>query len=109
LIQAAWAEYKRQKYLLLPNGRKIKIENANPQKLFNYYVQCLETVNNVKKLVKLKELFKSKKSKVVLIVYDSVLVDFSAEDGKGFLAQIKNVLEEDGYRVKAKKGDNYNF
>ena len=77
--------------------------------LFNYYVQCLETVNNVKKLVTLRELFKNKKSKVVLVVYDSILIDFSAEDGKGFLKQIKDVLEEGGYRVKAQKGDNYDF
>ena len=109
LIQAAWAEYKRQGFLLLPNGRKVKVENANPQKLFNYYVQCLETVNNVKKLSLLKDLFRGKKSKVVLVVYDSILIDFSADDGKGFLKNIKDVLEEEGYRVKAKKGDNYNF
>jgi diphthamide synthase subunit DPH2 len=95
--------------LRLPNGREIVMENANPQKLFNYYVQCLETVNNTKKLIALKELFKGKKSKVVLVVYDSILIDYSAEDGKGFLKQIKDLLEEEGYRVKAKKGDNYNF
>lgn len=109
LLQAAWAEYKRQGHLMLPNGRKIRIENATPQKLFNYYVQCLETVNNVKKLTALKELFKGKKSKIILVVYDSILIDFSAEDGKGFLKQIKDTLEDGGYKVKAKKGDNYNF
>lgn len=109
LLEAGWAEYKRKGFLELPNKRKIKIENANPQKLFNYYVQCLETVNNVKKLIDLRELFKGKKSKVILIVYDSILIDYSAEDGKGFLKQIKDVLEKDGYRVKAQKGDNYNF
>ena len=109
LIQAAWLEYKRQGYLKLPNGRNIKVENANPQKLFNYYVQCLETVNNTKKLISLRELFKGKKSRVVLVVYDSILIDYSADDGKGFLKQIKDVLEEGGYRVKAQKGDNYNF
>lgn len=109
LIQATWLEYKKQGYLRLPNGREIVMENANPQKLFNYYVQCLETVNNTKKLIALKELFKGKKSKVVLVVYDSILIDYSAEDGKGFLKQIKDLLEEEGYRVKAKKGDNYNF
>lgn len=109
LIQIAWAEYKRQGYLELPNGRKIKVENATPQKLFNYYVQCLETVNNVKKLIDLKELFKGKQSKVILVVYDSILVDYSAEDGKGFLKQIKDVLEKEGYRIKAQKGINYGF
>jgi len=109
LVEAAWTEYKRRGVLLLPNGRAIKIENATPQKLFNYYVQCLETVNNVKKLTALRELMEGKKSKVVLVVYDSMLIDYSAEDGKGFLAQIKDVIEADNYKVKAKKGHNYNF
>jgi hypothetical protein len=109
LLEAGWAEYKRKGFLELPNKRKIKIENANPQKLFNYYVQCLETVNNVKKLIDLRELFKGKKSKVILVVYDSILIDYSTEDGKGFLKQIKDVLEKDRYRVKAQKGVNYNF
>ena len=108
-VQAMWEEYKRVRYTTLPNGRKIVQENANPQKLFNYYIQCLETVNNVKKLSKLKEYLQNKQSKVLLVVYDSILIDYSAEDGKGTLADIKNILEEDGYRVKAKKGHNYNF
>jgi hypothetical protein len=108
-IEAMWIEYQEMGYIALPNSRKITQENANPQKLFNYYIQCLETVNNVKKLTKLKELFKGKKSRVVLVVYDSILIDYSAEDPKGFLGEIKAVLEEDGYRVKAQKGVNYNF
>jgi hypothetical protein len=63
----------------------------------------------VNKLDKLKEYLKGKQSKVLLVVYDSILIDYSASDGKGTLADIKNILEENGYRVKAKKGHNYNF
>jgi hypothetical protein len=43
------------------------------------------------------------------VVYDSILIDYSADDGKRTLSDIKNILEEDRYRVKAKKGHNYNF
>lgn len=43
------------------------------------------------------------------MVYDSILIDYSAEDPKGFLGEIKAVLEEDGFRVKAQKGLNYDF
>jgi hypothetical protein len=46
---------------------------------------------------------------VVLVVYDSILVDYSADDPKGFLTQIKEVLEEDGFKVKAQRGSNYDF
>ena len=104
-----WLEYQEAGYITLPNSRRIIQENANPQKLFNYYIQCLETVNNVKKLTMLKEYLKDKQTKVVLVVYDSILLDCSVYDEKGTLSDIKSILEEGGYRVKAKKGDNYNF
>jgi hypothetical protein len=97
------------KYIQLPNGRRFTGLDFNPQKLFNYYVQCLETVNNVKKLLKLKELLETKKSKVVLVVYDSILVDFSKEDGRETLDQIRDILQEDNYLVKVQLGKNYDF
>lgn len=106
-IDQMWMNYLTDGYLVLPNGRKIIQDNGNPQKLFNYYIQCLETVNNVKKLGKLREILQNKRSKVVLVVYDSILIDYAAEDK--VLGEIKQVLEDDGYKVKAKKGNNYNF
>ena len=108
-VDAMWNAYKSTGFLELPNGRRITLDNVNPQKLFNYYIQCLETVNNVRKLSKLREYLKDKTSKVLLVVYDSILVDYAASDGKGTLADIKNILEADGYKVKAKKGVNYDF
>jgi hypothetical protein len=108
-VRAMWTFYTNNGFLELPNGRKLIQENTNPQKLFNYYIQCLETVNNVKKLNKLKDYLKGKQSKVLLVVYDSILIDYAVSDGKGTLSQIKDILEEDGYKVKAKKSNNYNF
>lgn len=109
LIESAWIEYEEQGFIQLPNGRKIKVDNPTPQKLFNYYVQCLETVNNVQKLTLLKDLLQNKKSKIVLVVYDSILVDFSKEDGRETLDQIRQILEQGGYVVKAQLGHNYCF
>jgi len=108
-VEAMWAAYKSNGFLELPNGRKITLDNGNPQKLFNYYIQCLETVNNVKKLSKLKEYLKDRVSRVLLVVYDSILIDYAAVDGKGTLTDIKNILETDEYKVKAKKGLDYDF
>jgi hypothetical protein len=108
-VRAMWTFYTNNGFLELPNGRKLIQENANPQKLFNYYIQCLETVNNVKKLDKLKNYLQDKQSKVLLVVYDSILIDYAVSDGKGTLSHIKDILEEDGYKVKAKKSNNYNF
>lgn len=108
-IKRMWTDYNSNGYIILPNGRKLVQENANPQKLFNYYIQCLETVNNVKKLAKLKEYLKDKQSKVVLVVYDSILVDFSKQDGMSTYYGIKSILEEDNYMVKVKTGDDYDL
>lgn len=108
-ITTMWEHYEKDGYLKLPNGRRIIVENGNPQKIFNYYIQCLETVNNVRKLSKLRNTLKNKRSKIRLVVYDSVLLDYSAEDGLETLISIKNILESGNYRVKAKKGLDYDF
>ncbi len=108
-IQEMWTEYESNGYVKLPNGRKLIQDKANPQKLFNYYIQCLETVNNTEKLLKLKELLQNKKSKVVLVVYDSILVDFAKDDGRETLDNIKAILEENNYVVKVQIGNNYDF
>ena len=108
-VDAMWTAYKSNGFLELPNRRNLVLENANPQKLFNYYIQCLETVNNIKKLDKLKNYLQDKQSKVLLVVYDSILIDYAASDGKGTLSHIKDILEADRFKVKAKKGSNYEF
>jgi hypothetical protein len=36
-------------------------------------------------------------------------VDFSKLDGRQTLEEIKNILEEDGYKVKVRIGSNYSF
>lgn len=108
-IEDLWETMQYGKYIELPNGRHLRGSDFNPQKLFNYYVQCLETVNNVKKLQKLKELLETKQSKVILVVYDSILVDFSKEDGRETLDQIRDILQEDNYLVKVQLGKTYDF
>lgn len=108
-IEDLWDTMQYGGYIELPNGRRLKGKDFNPQKLFNYYVQCLETVNNVVKLAKLKELLKDKKSKVVLVVYDSILIDYSGEDGKELSLQIRDILQEDSYLVKGQLGKSYDF
>jgi hypothetical protein len=108
-IADLWETMQYSKYIELPNGRYFKELDFNAQKLFNYYVQCLETVNNVKKLLKLKELLETKKSKVVLVVYDSILIDFSKEDGRELLDLVRDILQEDNYLVKVQLGKSYDF
>ena len=69
--------------------------------MFNFVTECFKV---------LAEEYKARNSnKTFMELKQQVNSYYSKEEEKGFLAQIKNVLEEDGYRVKAQKGLNYDF
>ena len=77
-----------------------------PQKLFNYYIQAFETEYNITLLSRIFEFLKDKKTKMVLYVYDSMLFDFSLEDGKETLQSLKELISSD-FPIKLKKGNTY--
>ena len=82
--------------------------DMNPNKVFNYMIQLMETEYNFKMLGSLFDFLDNYKSKVVLYQYDSFLFDFNLDDGKDFLIDVKNILEQDGkYPVKVGYGCNY--
>ena len=82
----------------------------NPNKVFNYKVQLLETENNIKILNTLLPEIENGDyaSRLVLYNYDSFLLDFDKEDGLYYLKLVKDILEQDGkYPTKVSMGDNY--
>lgn len=105
-----WNVYETKGRLDLVGGRKLfDIENPTPQKLLNYKLQSGETFYNVHSIIKLQEYLATKKSNIILYTYDSVLIDYSKDDGKETLIEIKSLLESTfGFKVKAKYGNNYN-
>jgi hypothetical protein len=105
-----WETYETKGRLELVGGRKLfDIENPTPQKLLNYKLQSGETFFNIRSIIKLQEYLATKKSSIILYTYDSVLIDYSREDGKETLIEIKSLLESTfGFKVKAKYGTNYN-
>jgi len=50
-----------------------------------------------------------KQSNIVLYTYDSILIDFSKEDGIQLVKDIQSLLEYTGFKTKLKKGTNYDF
>ena len=53
----------------------------NPQKLFNYYLQNLESATNVRILWDImKDVLKGKNTKLVLYTYDSFLFDYDNKE-----------------------------
>lgn len=105
-----WETYETKGRLDLVGGRKLfDIENPTPQKLLNYKLQSGETFYNVHSIKNLQEYLATKKSSIILYTYDSVLIDYSRDDGKETLIEIKSLLESTfGFKVKVKYGTNYN-
>ena len=82
------------------------LENMNPQKLFNYLIQNLETANNVELLKDILYLINKKKTELILYTYDAFLFDFSKED-RETLKSILAIFEEKKLRVKLTYGTDY--
>ena len=107
-----WKLFQEQGYLDAPMSgyrfEKDKLENMNPQKLFNYVLQNLETSTNIQILLKLHKILAGKNTKIVLYTYDSFLLDWD-EDEEQELEQIKNIFTEFKLAIKINRGRNYDF
>jgi hypothetical protein len=109
-IDALWGEFNEKGVVKTPISRrrllKGNYKNITPQKLFNYYIQAFETEYNITLLSRIFEFLKDKKTKMVLYVYDSMLFDFSLEDGKETLQSLKELISSD-FPIKLKRGNRY--
>ena len=111
-IKLLWQDYKTNNFVeSYIYNRKIyrkNLQDMNPNKLFNYMIQLMETENNIKILSKLQPKLQEYDSKLVLYNYDAFLFDFNPEEGLEFLNIVKQTIESDGkYPVKIGKGVNY--
>ena len=84
------------------------MSDMNKNKLFNYFIQNLETERNMVMLDNLLPKIKKYKSKLVLYSYDSFLLDFDMEDGLNYLKKVKEIIEQNGkFPVKVSWGVDY--
>ena len=83
---------------------KRNFKDMNPQKLFNYYIQALETETNSRILKNILDMLENKFSKIILYVYDAFVFDISSDDGKEILSEIKKLME---LPTKVKIGRDY--
>ena len=96
--------------MTLPTGVTIypkKTENFTPNKMLSYLIQAYETYYNVLTLERVLKLLEGKKTKIVLYIYDSILLDVAKEDIKTLLPKIKQELEADGFPTRMSVGENY--
>ena len=112
-IGLLWQEYKKgfslNSYIYNRQILHKNYSDMNPNKVFNYMIQLMETEYNIKMLGSLFNLIDNYKSRLVLYQYDSFLFDFNLDDGKEFLVKVKNTIEQNGkFPVKVAYGKNYN-
>ena len=105
-IKQLWRRFEDDGKILAPISGKVfdrGLKDMNPQKLMNYVMQSLETSRNIKVLKEVLRYLQNKKTKAVLYTYDSVLFDFSKEDGQELLEQLETILSENNrYPVRFK-------
>ena len=77
----------------------------NPQKLFNYLLQNLETSMNVRILWEIIKIIKNKKTKLVLYTYDSFLFDW---DTPTYIF-VRDKISKYKLNIKTKQGYDYDF
>ena len=109
-IDVMWSSFNESGYVWNTQSGKYftkELKEMHPAKLMNYMMQSLETSNNIRILKDLLRYLRDKKSFITLYTYDAVLFDFSKEDGKQTLDDIKKIMESNGkYPVKFKYSNN---
>jgi len=83
------------------------IEQPNPQKVFNYLLQAVETEMNVDILVKVLDWIRGSDIKLSLYTYDSFLFDVPTDVDKNLVAGLKGIIEGSGFPIKASWGLDY--
>ena len=111
-IKLLWQDYKTndfvESYIYNRKIYKRNLSDMNPNKLFNYMIQLMETENNIKILNELQPKLQQYNSKLILYNYDSFLFDFDTKDKLDFLSMVKKTIESGGkYPVKISRGVNY--
>ena len=104
LTDGIWDEYQHGGQYATRNRIFIRDAEMTQSKLLNYIIQSHETSNNVAMLDNILNYLKDKKTKLVLYTYDAFLFDYSKEDGKQLLTDIKELIH---YPINIKQGKSY--
>ena len=111
-IRTTWETFQTEGFITCPISnyeyKRDVLENMNPQKLFNYILQNMETSLNIEVLFRIFKLLKGRNTKLVLYTYDSFLFDVDKSE-EFLLDNIKEVFYKLKLQLKEKNGINYDF
>jgi hypothetical protein len=108
-IDNLWIETQRNGFLQTPH-REIPlswIEQPNPQKVFNYLLQAVETEMNVDKMKRILDYVGGSGISFCLYTYDSFLFDVPTDIDKNIIKGLKEIIEDGGFPIKASWGLDY--
>lgn len=108
-IDELWIETQKQGYLQTPH-REIPlswIEQPNPQKVFNYLLQAVETEMNVDKMKRILDWIGGSDISFCLYTYDSFLFDVPVEVDRDMIRGLKEIIVDGGFPIKANWGLDY--
>jgi len=109
-VSELWEKFENDGFIECPISnyrfKKDKLENMNPQKLFNYLLQSLETALNVTILWEIIKTLRGKNTKLVHYCYDSFLFDLDNSEEK-VLNEIKLIFKKKKLNIKEVSGLNY--
>jgi hypothetical protein len=110
-IYSLWNTWKTKKRIETPIlKRQIThdmITNPTANKVFNYYLQAMETEVSVQKLQTAQQILHDYETKLILYTYDSILIDSKFEEAREVIPQIKQALEQGNFPVKVKVANIY--
>jgi hypothetical protein len=109
-LDQLWDQFNYQGYVECPTSKlrfyRENIEDATPNKILNYILQAEETSTNALILNDIHELLDGKNTKVILVVFDSFLLDVDKTE-KDTIQQILNIFSKYNLDVKFKHGNDY--
>jgi len=111
-VKELWEKFESEGEITCPISnyvyKKDNLENMNPQKLFNYLLQNLETSMNVRILWDIIQVLRGKKTKLILYTYDSFTFDWDEEETR-VIEDIENIFKKYKLNIKIKQGYDYDF
>jgi hypothetical protein len=108
-IEKLWSKSTEMGYLQTQH-RKIPlsvIEEANPQKVFNYLLQATETELNMRTMGRVLEFIKQTDIELTLYTYDSFLFSYPSDADTSQAKKLKELIEMGGFPIKASWGTDY--
>jgi len=107
-----WADFQTNGFISTPVYQRkilnIDIPDPSRTKVFNYMLQAAEVEFSFDSIDKINKFLKTKKTKLILYTYDSLLFDVALDvDGLVMMKDLKHLMQQNDFRVKSFAGKNY--